>query len=133
MHVPRLGGTTLSYAYRYDELKRLTQVANGTASQQENYAYDPLGNRTVKSIGNPATTTYAYLYDAANQLKEIHSGTIGGPLLATLTYDANGNLTTDGTRSYAWDAINQLSQVTRGATTVAYSYDSEARPGSTRR
>ncbi len=126
-HAEQIGGTTLNYAYSYDELKRLTQVANGTASQQESYAYDPLGNRTVKSIGNPASTTYAYLYDNANQLKEIHSGSLGGPLLATLNYDANGNLTSDGTRTYTWDPINQLSQVTRGATSVAYSYDSQGR------
>ncbi len=126
-HAEQIGGSMINYAYSYDELKRLTQVANGTASQQENYAYDPLGNRTVKSIGNPASTTYAYLYDSANQLKEIHSGSLGGSLLATLTYDANGNLTGDGTRSYTWDAINQLAQETRGATSVAYSYDSEGR------
>ncbi len=126
-HAENIGGATINYAYGYDELKRLTQVGNGTGSQQENYAYDPLGNRTVKSIGNPATTTYAYLYDTANQLEEIHSGSLGGPLLATLSYDANGNLASDGTRTYTWDAINQLSQVTRGATSVAYSYDSEGR------
>jgi YD repeat-containing protein len=41
-------------AYSYDELKRLTQVANGTATQQEAYQYDPLGNRTQKSVGAPS-------------------------------------------------------------------------------
>jgi RHS repeat-associated protein len=126
-HAENIGGSTLNYAYSYDELQRLTQVANGTASQQENYTYDPLGNRTTKSIGNPAATTFAYKYDAANQLTEIHSGSLAGPLLATLTYDFNGNVASDGIRSYTWDALDQLAQVSAGATTVTYSYDSEGR------
>jgi hypothetical protein len=29
----------------------------------------------------------------------------------TLTYDLNGNLTGDGTRSYTWNARNQLTAV----------------------
>ena len=45
-------GSALSYAYTYDELHRLTQVGNGTAAQQENYQYDPLGNRTQKERGS---------------------------------------------------------------------------------
>lgn len=120
-----IGGTTVNYAYSYDELKRLTQVSNGTAAQQEDYSYDPLNNRTLESIGNPVASTQAYVYDAANELKEIHSGTTTGPLLASLSYDNNGNLQSDGTRTYTWDAIDQLSQVTNGATTVTYGYDSE--------
>jgi hypothetical protein len=33
----------------------------------------------------------------------------------TSTYDANGNLTSDGTRSFEWDARNQLMAVNVGA------------------
>ena len=39
-----INGVPLNYAYSYDELTRLTQVANGTPASQENYRYDPLGN-----------------------------------------------------------------------------------------
>nr|WP_256381552.1 RHS repeat-associated core domain-containing protein [Sulfuricella sp. T08] len=122
-----IGGSTLNYAYSYDELSRLTQITNGTAAQQENDSYDPWNNRTLKSIGNPATSTLAYKYDDANQLTEIHNGTITGTLLSTLSYDNNGNLQSDGSRSYTWDALNQLAQVTKGATTVAYGYDADGR------
>jgi RHS repeat-associated protein len=118
-----IGGSTLGYAYGYDELKRLTQVTNGTAAQQENYAYDPLGNRTTKSVGATSPTVTAYKFDLANQITEIHSGSLAGPLLATLTYDNNGNLQSDGSRTYTWDAIDQLSQVSKSGTTVAYGYD----------
>ena len=65
----------------------------------------------------------AYKFDGANELTEIHSGSLAGPLQAALTYDANGNLQSDGTRTYAWDAIDQLQQVSNGSTTVAYRYD----------
>lgn len=118
-----IGGTALSLAYSYDELKRLIQVANGTPTQQEAYQYDPLGNRTQKGVGQTAPTITAYLYDAANALKEIHSGSAGGALLASLAYDLNGNLQTDGTRTFTWDALDQLAQVSNGTTTVAYGYD----------
>jgi RHS repeat-associated protein len=49
-------------------------------------------------------------YDAANQV----SG-------AGFTYDAAGNLTNDGTTSYAYDALNRLKQ--RGSTTYASNGD----------
>jgi RHS repeat-associated protein len=37
---------------------------------------------------------------------------VSGGSSSTLTYDANGNLTNDGTNSYAWDAENRLIQIT---------------------
>ena len=42
----------------------------------------------------------------------------------TPTYDGNGNLTYDGTFTYAYDAEGRLTSVTQGGTTVAaYAYD----------
>ena len=42
----------------------------------------------------------------------------------TFTYDLNGNMTSDGTRTYEWDAENRLVAVKEGATTVAsFTYD----------
>lgn len=35
---------------------------------------------------------------------------------STLTYDANGNMTSDGTNSYSWDAENRLIRITYPAT-----------------
>ncbi|MER8409668.1 Tox-REase-5 domain-containing protein, partial [Mesorhizobium sp. M1307] len=40
----------------------------------------------------------------------------------TLTYDANGNMTADGTRTLAWDEANRLKTVTQAANTVSLSY-----------
>ena len=45
----------------------------------------------------------------------------------TLTYDANGNLTSDGTRTFDWDARNQLVAVTVGAHRSEFTYDKQQR------
>jgi len=43
---------------------------------------------------------------------------------SSYTYDANGNLTADGTKTYYWNALNQLVEVKEGSTTVAtFEYD----------
>jgi uncharacterized protein RhaS with RHS repeats len=39
-----------------------------------------------------------------------------------LSYDANGNLTNDGTNIYAWDARNHLSAIS-GAVSASFAYD----------
>ncbi len=49
-----------------------------------------------------------------------------GPTRA-FTYDANGNLTSDGSRSFEWDARNQLVAVTEGSQRAEYSYDGVGR------
>jgi RHS repeat-associated protein len=45
----------------------------------------------------------------------------------TLTYDANGNLTADGTRTFEWDARNQLVAVNLGAHRSEFTYDGAQR------
>lgn len=122
-----IGGSTLNYAYTYDELKRLTQVTNGTAAQQENYTWDAVNNRLTKSVGQNSPSVLAYKYDAANQLTEIHTGSASGPLQTSLTYDPNGNITSDGFRGYTWDALDQLTEVTLAFSTVDYTYDDSGR------
>ena len=43
----------------------------------------------------------------------------------SFTYDGNGNMTSDGTRTYEWDAENRLVAVRQGGSTVAsYAYNS---------
>ena len=124
-----VGATTINYTYGYDNLNRLTQVQNGTATQQENYSYDPLDNRTSKSVGATAPTVTAYVYDAGNQLKEIHSGSATGTLLASLTYDVDGNLKgrSDTGLALTYDPLNRLIQATIGGQTQSYVYDDQGR------
>ena len=104
-------GTT---TYQYDELDRLTQaqypaIANGPAAETINYGYDPAGNRTT--VGDAS-----FVFDASDQFDTaVHTA---------LTYDANGNLTTDfaGT-TYTYDAADRLRTSTMGDVTTTYQYD----------
>jgi RHS repeat-associated protein len=45
----------------------------------------------------------------------------------TFTYDANGNLTSDGTRTFEWDARNQLVAITNGTHRSEFAYDAYQR------
>jgi hypothetical protein len=53
-------------------------------------------------------------YDDANQIATWES--------TALTYDDNGNLVTDGVRTYAWDVRNQLASLT-GPVSASFGYD----------
>ncbi len=57
-----------------------------------------------------------FTYNADN---EMTSFLFGNPL----TYDANGNLTSDGQNTYTWDARNHLSAISGGSFSFAYAYD----------
>ncbi|HEX6290918.1 MAG TPA: SMP-30/gluconolactonase/LRE family protein [Herpetosiphonaceae bacterium] len=97
--------------YTYDALNRLVEasypaIASGPAASSVAYGYDALGNRTTVN-GVPT-----YSYDA--------SGRITNP---GFSYDANGNLLSDGTTAYSYDAANRLIQTVRGGTTTSYAYD----------
>jgi len=41
------------------------------------------------------------------------------------TWDANGNLTSDGVRSYTYDHANRLTQVTEGSLTTEFAYNGD--------
>ncbi|MDI1348680.1 RHS repeat-associated core domain-containing protein [Aquabacterium sp.] len=124
--VDNMAGTTYSNAYTYDELKRLVGV-NASVGGQTSFRYDPLGNRTAigDANGNPLI---ALQYDAANQLTQA-SLAIANFTPTPINYDANGNLTSDGLRTYTWDALDQLTQVSGGGSgaPVNYSYDDSGR------
>jgi RHS repeat-associated protein len=64
--------------------------------------------RATDPSGNAATATYEV--DVSDAPK-------------TFTYDANGNLTLDGTRTFEWDARNQLVAVTVGTHRSEFVYD----------
>ncbi len=105
-------GTSTSYAY--DVASRLTNINHTGPSgiiEALTYAYDPAGNRTSLTRNNAAASA---TYDAANE-QTAFAG-------STLIYDANGNLTNDGTNIYVWDARNRLVSISGGAT-ASFHYD----------
>jgi YD repeat-containing protein len=64
------------------------------------------------ATGNTTTKTYELALSGSSK---------------TFTYDANGNLTDDGTRTFEWDARNQLVAVNVGTHRSEFTYDGEQR------
>jgi RHS repeat-associated protein len=109
-----LGGTSLATTWTYQTNtndRRLASVGTTglSAGQSTSFAYTSnAGGFTtgvtqtsdVSPNSPPSPLLQSASYNNLNQLTNL-SG-------QTLTYDADGNLTSDGTRTYAWDAENRL-------------------------
>jgi RHS repeat-associated protein len=111
--------------YAYDAASRLTGLTyqrGPTPLGTLTYAYDANGNRTVLGGSWARTSLPAALasatYNAAN-----HQLTFGS---TTLTYDLNGNLASDGTNTYTWDARNHLGAIS-GGSAASFQYDAQGR------
>ena len=111
-------GITMSYSY--DNASQLTGISytNGSTNLGSlTYGYDLAGRRT--SMGGSLAQTALPLpvneaeYNADNQLTEW--GT------ASLYYDPNGNMTSDGVNTLVWNARNQMSSMNTSA--VSFQYD----------
>jgi RHS repeat-associated protein len=96
--------------YSYDQASRITSIVytHGTSLIGDlNYDYDALGRRvrqsgTLARIAMPSAIGSAH-YDSSNQLLD-WNGT-------AITYDQNGNVTSDGTNQFVWNARNELAQL----------------------
>ena len=95
--------------YTYDGLQRLIGAVESPGSSYA-YQYDVAGNRT--DVTTNGTLTQHRAYDAANQL-------LSG------TYDAAGNLLTDGSGTYSYDALGRLTAGASGAQSSTYSYNGD--------
>ena len=136
--------TTMTYdgANRL-ETETITDPEQGVIATT--YAYDAANNRDTKTVsGGSEPGFWDYTYNDANQLTAWEKRIApAGTLIkaATLTYDLNGNRTsqtiTEGAETkltgYAWDAQDRLSAVTVAAgvstptTTYHYDYDYRTR------
>ncbi|MBK5571668.1 RHS repeat-associated core domain-containing protein, partial [Ensifer sp. SSB1] len=102
-----------NWVYDYDPRGRLTKAENPGGSLGETFTYADNGNLTFRTrIGN-------YVYPAGNGVRPHAPTTIGS---ATIGYDANGNMVSDGSRALAWDGANRLSTVTQGGATTTLVY-----------
>ncbi|MDX8459801.1 RHS repeat-associated core domain-containing protein [Mesorhizobium humile] len=116
----RITGTTGltasdSWTYGYDNADRLTSSDNlGDNTLDETFVY--AANDNIVSRSRVAGT---YTYPAATSPRP-HAPTIVG--IKTLAYDANGNLTSDGSRTLTWDEANRLKTVTLASNTVNLTY-----------
>ncbi|WP_284616233.1 RHS repeat-associated core domain-containing protein [Aquabacterium humicola] len=125
-------GITMTYGY--DNASRLTSISYKRADQSVigdlAYGYDKAGRRTSVSgsLANtelPSDVTTA-THNANNQLTAW-----GGAGAPAISYDANGNLTHDGSHAYLWNSRNQLTEIRQGTVTgplvASYGYDPAGR------
>ena len=131
----QLSGTTLSTTVSYlpnSEDRRLAEISNvGLSSgQYSTYAYTTTPENLISGIKETSDSTSVYpsaltqtaSYNNLNQLTNL-SG-------QALSFDANGNLISDGQRNYSWDAESRLVGITYPAQPskrTAFSYDGLSR------
>ncbi len=144
-------GTFLLATYVWDTLSRRTSLVYGNGASQ-GYTYSNANDmltlaHTLTGTSNTYTNTFTkahqiesetasnaawqYLpavfqttaYAAANPLNQYTNITVGANPTQTLGYDANGNLTSDGTLTFAYDAQNMLRTANKSGMAATYAYD----------
>jgi RHS repeat-associated protein len=116
-------GVTLAYSYDQDSrVSGMTWTLGGNQVGDLSYSYDADG-RVIAKSGSFAQTNLpqavtSNTFNADNEMTAFNG--------TTLSYDLNGNLTSDGTNTYTWDARNHLSGIS-GGTTAAFVYDAFGR------
>jgi RHS repeat-associated protein len=124
----------------HDALNRLTQQQPGgtlrfagTVSepatvtiQGKPVIVDPANNfsGTASTVAGTNAVTIQAVDPSGNVTNVQYNVTLSGTG-RTFFYDANGNLTSDGTRSFEWDARNQLVAVSSGTHRSEFTYDGQ--------
>jgi RHS repeat-associated protein len=110
-----LAQPTFAQTFGYDDLNRLTTWTAASTSQA--FQYDLTGNRTRLTIG---ATNHAYtVASTSNRL----TATAGPAPAQTNTYDAAGNLTSNGSVTFTYSDRGRMSRATVGANQVNYLYN----------
>lgn len=126
-------GTTWSYLPNSGDRRLSGITTNGLSSGQyttfqytsndENLTTGTTQTSDATVAYPPSTTTQIATYNALNQLATLSNPP---PASQTLTYDANGNLLSDGGRTYSWDAENRLIAIAypgQSGKATSFSYD----------
>ena len=111
--------------YSYDlasQLTSLTYKRAGNVLGDLTYEYDAAGRR-VRFGGSFARTVPSQPLSSATYNDANQRLTSGG---LTLSYDLNGNLQSDGTNTYTWDARGRLASIS-GPNSATFQYDALGR------
>jgi len=138
--------------YTYDTWGNVTKVTENSSQTGKAYAYDAQG-QLIRDYDPDKKLWFGYKYDAGGNLTEVRSypaaengdpegeGTVikkftygsawKDQLTAmtmdgttrNFTYDANGNLLSDGKYTYSWTKGSMLAKVTGDGLEAAYTYD----------
>lgn len=107
-----------TWSYSYDASGQLVGATFASSNpavisnQSRQYVYDAAGNR-ISTLVNGVATSYS-----SNALNQYTS--VGG---TGYSYDADGNLLSDGLRSYQYNSENRMIRATVGADVWEYEYD----------
>jgi RHS repeat-associated protein len=127
----RGNGTVTDYGYdAASRLNSLTQDLTSTVNDlTRGFTFNGAGQiRTRVSTGaaydwNAPLSNKDYVPDGLNRYSSVSS--------VTFAYDANGNLTSDGTRTFQYDVENRLTRVTNAGVQTDLTYDPSGRLYST--
>ncbi|MBL1265290.1 RHS repeat-associated core domain-containing protein [Candidatus Methylomicrobium oryzae] len=107
----------LGKTFDYNALNALIFYAS--ANEAQNYEYDPSGNRTLLSSSLGTLTNYT-TDTLSNRL--LGRTVTNQPAVNYLT-DESGNITSDGARSFVYNAAGQLASATMDGITTQYAYN----------
>jgi RHS repeat-associated protein len=119
------GGGTSDYAY--DAVGRLSSITHDLSGTTNDVsyglnAYNPASQITQSSISNDSYAyTGAYNVNRNYAVNGLNQYVSAGP--ANFSYDANGNLTSDGTTTYVYDVENRLVSASGASGTATLRYD----------
>lgn len=90
--------------------KALKSATINSAAANLNWSESFYGNATLSNGANsvPVSATDG----AGNTKTNTYVVPVNGPATGSLSYDSNGNMTSNGTVGYAWDAENRLNKIT---------------------
>jgi len=114
-----------SSTFGYNTASRLSSLAHNpagsSADQTLGFGYNPASQIATRSATNDAyVSNSAYAVDRSYAVNGLNQYTQAGP--ASFTYDANGNLISDGSSNIVYDAENRLVSAS-GARTAGLVYD----------
>lgn len=114
-------GNAVATTFGYDPASRLTSLVQDLAStandQTFTFTYNPAGQITSRTATNDAYAWNGhYNVDRTYEINGLNQITSAGA--QNLTWDARGNLTSDGVGAWSYDASNRM--VTAPSTTLTY-------------
>jgi RHS repeat-associated protein len=112
--------------YGYDSASRLTSISyskGGSSLGDLTYQYDAAGQITGIG-GSLARTSVPDAVASASYNSANHQTSFSG---STLSYDLNGNLTSDGVNTYTWNARDQLVSMSGPGLSASFQYDAVGR------
>jgi RHS repeat-associated protein len=101
---PFNAANTQNCTYSHDDLVRLASVNCGASTWQQNFTYDPFGNITKTVPTGGTGNSFQPSYSATTN----HISTVGS---ASVTYDANGDVTNDSIHTYTWDGFGNATTI----------------------